>query len=69
MGIPIECCEYHAAAFARVELPFHESAEYHKQQIIKRALARAGGSQTQAAELLSLQRTYLARLIKQMDIK
>jgi len=54
---------------AGMDLPFHESVEYHKQQIIKRALARAGGSQTQAAELLSLQRTYLARLIKQMGIR
>jgi DNA-binding NtrC family response regulator len=52
-----------------LDLPFHESVEYYKKQIIKRALARAGGSQTQAAELLALQRTYLARLIKQMDIK
>ena len=54
---------------AGMDLPFHESVEHHKQQIIKRALARAGGSQTHAAELLSLQRTYLARLIKQMEIK
>src|SRR5438552_5264812 len=54
---------------AGMDLPFHESVEHHKQQIIKRALARAGGSQTQAAELLSLQRTYLARLIKQMVIR
>src|SRR5437660_3968216 len=54
---------------AGMDLPFHESVEHHKQQIIKRALVRAGGSQTQAADLLSLQRTYLARLIKQMDIK
>src|SRR2546430_910255 len=54
---------------AGTDLPFHESVEHHKQQIIKRALARAGGSQTHAAELLCLQRTYLARLIKQMEIK
>ena len=54
---------------AGMDLPFHESVEYHKKQIIKRALSRAGGSQTQAAELLGLQRTYLARLIKQMGIK
>jgi DNA-binding protein Fis len=29
------------------------------------ALEKAGGNQTKAAELLGLQRTYLARLIKQ----
>ncbi|TAL09372.1 MAG: sigma-54-dependent Fis family transcriptional regulator [Nitrospirae bacterium] len=50
-------------------LPFHESVEHHKREIIRRAIARVGGSQTKAAELLGLQRTYLARLIKQMDIK
>jgi DNA-binding NtrC family response regulator len=49
------------------ELPFHESVERHRREIIRRALARAGGSQTRAAELLGLQRTYLARLMKQMD--
>ena len=54
---------------AGIDLPFHESVEHHKQQVIKRALTRTGGSQTQAAELLSLQRTYLARLIKQMGIR
>jgi DNA-binding NtrC family response regulator len=51
------------------DLPFHQSIEHHKREIIRRALALAGGSQTRAAELLGLQRTYLARLIKQMEIK
>jgi DNA-binding NtrC family response regulator len=54
---------------AGLDLPFHESVDHHKKQIIRRALTRAGGSQTQAAELLALQRTYLARLIKQMEIR
>jgi len=49
--------------------PFHEAVERHKREIIRRALALAGGNQTKAAERLGLQRTYLARLIKQMDIK
>jgi DNA-binding NtrC family response regulator len=52
-----------------MDLPFHESVDFHKKQIIKQALNRAGGSQTQAAQLLALQRTYLARLIKQMEIR
>ena len=51
------------------DLPFHHSVEQHKKQIIRRALERAGGSQTQAAAMLGLQRTYLARLIKQMDVE
>jgi len=53
----------------RTDGPFHEVVEHHKREVIRRALARAGGSQTKAAELLGLQRTYLARLIKQLDIK
>jgi DNA-binding protein Fis len=39
--------------------------EAHSAYIIERALQKAGGNQTKAAELLDLQRTYLARLIKQ----
>jgi DNA-binding protein Fis len=39
--------------------------EAHSAYIIDRALEKAGGNQTKAAEFLDLQRTYLARLIKQ----
>src|SRR5712692_6391074 len=53
----------------RQNLPFHEAVEHYKREILERALAKAGGNQTRAAELLGLQRTYLARLLKQMDIK
>src|SRR5436853_4158349 len=54
---------------ALMNRPFHEAVERHKREIIRRALALAGGNQTKAAKRLGLQRTYLARLIKQMDIK
>ena len=50
------------------DLPFHEAVEAHKQAVLRRALTRAGGNQKRAAELLGLQRTYLARLLKQMEI-
>jgi DNA-binding NtrC family response regulator len=50
-------------------LPYHESMESHSRHIIRLALRRAGGSQTKAAEFLRLQRTYLARLIKQKNIQ
>ena len=53
----------------RQNLPFHEAVEQYKREILERALAKAGGNQTRAAELLGLQRTYLARLLKQMEIK
>ncbi len=49
-------------------LPFHDSVEHHKVFIIRDALAKAGGSRAQAAELLGLRPTYLSRLIKQMNI-
>src|SRR2546421_3566329 len=54
---------------ALMNRPFHEAVERHKREVIRRALALASGSQTKAAELLGLQRTYLARLIKQMGIE
>ena len=53
----------------RRRLSFHEAVDQQKREIIREALARAGGSQTKAAARLGLQRTYLARLIKQLDIK
>ena len=53
----------------RMDRPFHEAVKHHKREIVRRALARAGGSQTKAAALLGLQRTYLARLVKHMGIK
>lgn len=49
-------------------IPYHDSVEQHSRAVIVRALKSAGGSQTKAAELLQLQRTYLARLIKQKNI-
>ena len=49
-------------------LPCHESMERHSRFIILRALQQTDGSQTKAAERLKLQRTYLARLIKQKGL-
>ncbi len=48
---------------------FHASVEAHKKALIRRALDQAGGNQTRAAELLGLQRTYLARLIKTFALR
>ncbi len=52
-------------ALPYLNLTYHESMEAHSVYIIERALERAAGNQTKAAEFLDLQRTYLARLIKQ----
>ncbi|MCE9537423.1 MAG: sigma-54-dependent Fis family transcriptional regulator, partial [Nitrospirae bacterium] len=52
-----------------VSLPYHESMEEHSRHIIERAIKEAEGNQTKAADRLKLQRTYLARLIKQQKTK
>jgi DNA-binding NtrC family response regulator len=52
-----------------ISLPYHQSMEQHSRHIIDRALKYADGNQTKAAERLQLQRTYLARLIKQQRMK
>jgi DNA-binding NtrC family response regulator len=48
-----------------LNLPYHESMEHHSRFIIARAMELAEGNQTKAADSLKLQRTYLARLLKQ----
>ena len=51
-----------------LDLPYHESMDEHSRTIIQRALRYVAGNQTKAAERLKLQRTYLARLIRQKNI-
>jgi transcriptional regulator with PAS, ATPase and Fis domain len=48
---------------------FHEALDHHRRSIIEEALQKTGGNQTKAAELLGLQRTYLARLIRTLNIQ
>jgi DNA-binding NtrC family response regulator len=48
---------------------FHASVDAYKKELIRRALEHANGNQTRAAELLGLQRTYLARLIKTFALR
>ena len=50
-------------------LPFHEAVEEYRRTLILNALKKAGGNQSRAAELLGLQRTYLARLITNMGLR
>ncbi len=47
---------------------FHGQVEEFRKRLIRDTLARCGENQTRAAEALGLQRTYLARLIRQMGI-
>lgn len=47
---------------------FHEGVTAYKRQLIREALHRSGGNQSKAAGALGLQRTYLSRLIKELQI-
>jgi len=49
--------------------PYREALEGFKKGLIQSALARAGGNQTRAAEMLGVQRTYLNRLVKELGVE
>jgi len=48
---------------------FHAQVRESKRAIIRAALGRTGGNQTKAAELLGLQRTYLVKLLRELEIR
>jgi len=48
--------------------PFHKTMKNYKRYVIEDALKKSSGNQSKAARLLGLQRTYLARLIRQLNI-
>ena len=48
---------------------YHKAMERFGAQLIKQAIEGARGNQTKAAEMLGLQRSYLARLLKQRKIE
>ena len=52
-------------ALPYMNLTYHESMEAHSALYHRTRIGQGGGNQTKAAEFLGLQRTYLARLIKQ----
>ena len=47
---------------------FHDSVKEHKRAVLRRAIAKAGGNKTRAAEILGLSPTYLFRLIRVLGI-
>jgi DNA-binding NtrC family response regulator len=47
---------------------YHAAVAEYRRKLIEDALRRTNGNQTKAAELLGLQRTYLARLIRNLDV-
>jgi DNA-binding NtrC family response regulator len=50
-------------------LPYKEAIQAFKRSYIAKALARADGNQTKAAELLGMQRTFLNRLVREMGLR
>jgi transcriptional regulator with PAS, ATPase and Fis domain len=50
-------------------LPYHDAIERFSTHILEKAMRRSNWNQSKAAELLSLQRTYLSRLLKQKGIQ
>lgn len=51
------------------EVRFHESVREHKRAIIRRAISRARGNKTKAAEILGLSPTYLSRLVRVLQVE
>ena len=51
------------------DLPFHDAVEVYKKHLIQDAMQKVGGNQSRAAEALGLQRTYLARLLKNLGLR
>jgi DNA-binding NtrC family response regulator len=47
---------------------YHEMVRNYSKRIIQETFEKAGGNQGRAAELLGLQRTYLSRLTKKLDL-
>ncbi len=48
---------------------FHARVKAYKEAILRAALRDSGGNQTKAAELLCLQRTYLVKMLRALNIR
>jgi DNA-binding NtrC family response regulator len=67
--LPPEIFEGEAPADLELgDLPLKGAVTEFKKSYIRKALAKTGGNQKEAAELLGIQRTFLNRLIKQLGI-
>jgi DNA-binding NtrC family response regulator len=66
---PEVCCTTAEEERPWERLPYKEALVEFKRRLIAKALARADGNQTRAAESLGIQRTYLNRLVKELSIE
>jgi DNA-binding NtrC family response regulator len=48
---------------------FHQGVEAYKKQLLQVTLEAHGGNRTHAARALGLQRTYLLRLMRELEIR
>ena len=69
LALDMNSADMNGDALSYLRLPYHESMEAHSRYVITQALRDADGNQTKAAERLKLQRTYLARLLRQQRQK
>jgi len=51
-----------------LHLPYKEAVTEFKRRMLAAALRRSDGNQTKAAETLELQRSYLNRVLKELDV-
>ena len=51
------------------DLPYHQAVEAFKRRLILSSLEKTDGNQSRAAQMLDLQRTYLARLITNLNLR
>jgi Nif-specific regulatory protein len=48
---------------------FHQGVEAYKKQLLRTTLEAHGGNRTHAARALGLQRTYLLRLMRDLEVR
>jgi DNA-binding NtrC family response regulator len=67
--LPDQILSAQQVATEGVKVGYHAALEDYKRQLMRNALAQTGGNQSQAAELLGVHRTYLARMMKTLKLR
>jgi Nif-specific regulatory protein len=66
--LPFEIFERREGGVSETGLTLKEAMDNFKRDFIRRTLDGTGGSKTKAASVMGIQRTYLSRLIKELNI-